>query len=696
MQFRCGATPMAGSLLVRSSAGTSKWVMPDAIGKTLRPSNAAPPIFERGEKIHVWSESRKDWLLGVVQEVFVTDTKTEGFEAKLNWKRRPDMQGLGMSGRNGIVKHCKWHQHSLQRLHARARDPLGHQLELFRQWSEPGRAVGCKVLQVLEERDKLDELEVVPMDEPAASGLLGATHSQLTQESPALATMLPSGLDERWAQEMQIPLEHLKEAIRLLQDLNLARLEQHQALERKRQEVALAWSEIGCEPPADIQASLLQCTSLEDLEELQCSAKRCHAAGSALTLEQLDQLLARAEEIPDCEGGQDFEKLPVDFVEETMPSQESCFFPDMEIPRKAEEDDAEKNPEGEAHLATPRKTKRPRRAANSIGTRQDEKLQSPILARPVSGTKARKRPKAKAKAKCKARPKAKAKATKAAQAKASRAKPKPKPRPSRAEPRHGAPGGFRKRISLKGRRPSAAKPSRKTATTCDVNDWEGDSLQGSPNPSEVEQLLGKISRQLHLEKSHVAGAVRLFNEGSTLPFIARYRKEQTGSMKEEDLRRVEREMSRVKDLEKKRGRVALALNRGKHLNPSLVESLLQAETVEEIEGLWAPFKAKRQTRAQKAKEQGLEPLAKILEVAAKEPGGVEEEAAEAAQQFVSPEVPDVQSALRAARDILAEQLAHRADLRQLARQALESKVLCRARRKPGADEERRKSVGSFL
>lgn len=75
-----GFTIPAGSLLVRSSAGTSKWVMPDAIGKTLRPSNAAPPIFERGEKIHFWSESRKDWLLGVVQEVFVTDTKTEGFD----------------------------------------------------------------------------------------------------------------------------------------------------------------------------------------------------------------------------------------------------------------------------------------------------------------------------------------------------------------------------------------------------------------------------------------------------------------------------------------------------------------------------------------------------------------------------------------------------------------------------------------
>lgn len=76
-----GFTIPAGSLLVRSSIGTSKWVMPDQIGKILRPSEApSADSFERGEKIHVWSESRQEWLLGVVQEIFLTDTKTEGFD----------------------------------------------------------------------------------------------------------------------------------------------------------------------------------------------------------------------------------------------------------------------------------------------------------------------------------------------------------------------------------------------------------------------------------------------------------------------------------------------------------------------------------------------------------------------------------------------------------------------------------------
>eukprot|EP00439_Symbiodinium_sp_Y106_P016980 s227_g2.t1 len=86
-----GFTIPAGSLLVRSSAGTSKWVMPDQISKTLRPSSSAQsapssslppgsPDFAKGEKIQVWSESRQVWLLGVVQEVFLVDSKSEGFD----------------------------------------------------------------------------------------------------------------------------------------------------------------------------------------------------------------------------------------------------------------------------------------------------------------------------------------------------------------------------------------------------------------------------------------------------------------------------------------------------------------------------------------------------------------------------------------------------------------------------------------
>ena len=189
-------------------------------------------------------------------------------------------------------------------------------------------------------------------------------------------------------------------------------------------------------------------------------------------------------------------------------------------------------------------------------------------------------------------------------------------------------------------------------------------------------------------------------------------------MNEEDLRRVEREMNRVKDLETKRARVALALQRGKHLTPDLSESLLQAESIEDIDGLWAPFKAKRQTRAQVAKSLGLEPLAAFLEEAAKQvpPSHVEappletSEAARAVQgaedsvagvrdvslektpmeiaaQFITAEVPDVQAVLKAARDILAEQFANRGDVRQLARTVLESKVRVQARRRGDADPE---------
>ena len=73
----------------------------------------------------------------------------------------------------------------------------------------------------------------------------------------------------------------------------------------------------------------------------------------------------------------------------------------------------------------------------------------------------------------------------------------------------------------------------------------------------------------------------------------------------------------MKDLEKKRGRVAVALNRGKHLTPSVLESLLQAETFEDLEELWTPYKLKRKTRAQVAKSQGLEPLAALVEDVAK-------------------------------------------------------------------------------
>eukprot|EP00435_Cladocopium_sp_Y103_P013012 s3213_g3.t1 len=348
----------------------------------------------------------------------------------------------------------------------------------------------------------------------------------------------------------------------------------------------------------------------------------------------------------------------------------------------------------------------------------------------------------KGKAKSKARAKGKAK---------SKAKAKARPqRPRTARP---VVRRFARRTVKKAAQRAGKQNGKRKAQG--VQDWDGSSENASPNPSDVEKLLGGpsqisrnlapwIAKQLQLDVGCVAGAVQLFQEGSTLPFIARYRKEKTGSMTEEDLRRVEREICRVKDLEKRRGRVAVALNRGRNLTPNVLESLLQAETMEELEELWAPFKAKRQTRAQMAKEKGLEPLAAFLQECAKgelsgvapvpvlsvpvidlcndgaelppvelppaeAPAPAETPAAqlaaaaelppmEVAAQFIGKDVPDVATALAAARDILAEQLAHRPDLRQVARDMLQKRVTLTSRRRSGGDaqeEQRFKTYWEF-
>lgn len=351
----------------------------------------------------------------------------------------------------------------------------------------------------------------------------------------------------------------------------------------------------------------------------------------------------------------------------------------------------------------------------------------------ISGTEPKRnvkgaKPKGKASAKSKpsrAKAKAKAKAKAPGKRKQRKAKKTKKPKVPKVSAKGSATTSRRKALRFTQRRQSIKQKKR-----FDVQDWDGSSENVTPNAIEVDTLLGGpsqisqnlsswIARQLNLDAVGVAGAVRLFQEGSTLPFIARYRKENTGSMNEEDLRRVEREMARVKDLEKRRGRVAMSLNRGKHLTPEVLETLLQAETMEDLDALWAPFKAKRQTRAQQAKSKGLEPLATLLQESAKSellgvsalttapidlsndtsPMPVDLPPLEAAERFVGNDVPDVAAALAAARDILAEQLAHRPDLRQLARDMLEKRVKLTSRRRSNSDtgeeEQRFKTYWDF-
>ncbi|CAE8594092.1 unnamed protein product [Polarella glacialis] len=197
-------------------------------------------------------------------------------------------------------------------------------------------------------------------------------------------------------------------------------------------------------------------------------------------------------------------------------------------------------------------------------------------------------------------------------------------------------------------------------------------------------LASWVAELVGLDPKKVAGAVKLFKDGNTLPFIARYRKEQTGSMNEEELRRVERELQRAEAVEGKRLKVAMALqDRGK-LSAELRLALMQASTLELIESIWYPFKSKRETRADQARARGLEPLAQLIEKLGRVRGmSPSEEAA----RFLSPEVQSTDEALAGARDIIAEKCAHRPDVKQQARISFSGKATFIARRRNAKADE---------
>jgi len=162
----------------------------------------------------------------------------------------------------------------------------------------------------------------------------------------------------------------------------------------------------------------------------------------------------------------------------------------------------------------------------------------------------------------------------------------------------------------------------------------------------------------------VAAVRALLDEGATVPFIARYRKERTGGLDEVAIRRIDEVRARLVELDKRRQVIVDALTDDGLLTPALADALARATTKTELEDLYLPFKKKRKTRASAARERGLGPLAERI-VAQPRSGDPRREAA----AFVSPAkgVADVDLALAGARDIVAEVVCERADVRQATR-----------------------------
>ncbi|MDD5898932.1 MAG: Tex-like N-terminal domain-containing protein, partial [Clostridia bacterium] len=178
-----------------------------------------------------------------------------------------------------------------------------------------------------------------------------------------------------------------------------------------------------------------------------------------------------------------------------------------------------------------------------------------------------------------------------------------------------------------------------------------------------------LCREFQLRVPQCENVLRLIDEGNTIPFIARYRKEQTGSLDDQVLREIYERLQYLRNLEKRRTEIENALREQNNLTQEIMQKLDAAVTMTELEDVYRPFRPKRRTRATIAKEKGLEPLSMLLMMQNQKTGSVEEMAA----PFVNLQkgVADVQEALQGARDILSEQISDDAD----ARKALRSLVM---------------------
>lgn len=194
-------------------------------------------------------------------------------------------------------------------------------------------------------------------------------------------------------------------------------------------------------------------------------------------------------------------------------------------------------------------------------------------------------------------------------------------------------------------------------------------------------MVEKIAAQIGCKPNQVAKTLQLLEEGATVPFISRYRKEATGGLDEVQIGNIKDLHERLLELEKRRETILVSLKEQDVLSRELREKVEAATTLQELEDLYLPYRPKRKTRATKAKELGLEPLAKILMAQN------ERFPETAAERFINGDVASVEDALQGARDIIAEWMNENAALRSRLRKMFlqEAKILSKGVK--GKEEE---------
>ena len=189
-------------------------------------------------------------------------------------------------------------------------------------------------------------------------------------------------------------------------------------------------------------------------------------------------------------------------------------------------------------------------------------------------------------------------------------------------------------------------------------------------------IIEQLARELNRPAEHIENVVRLLDEGNTIPFIARYRKELHGSMDDTALRTLEERLAYLRNLTERKERVKASIAEQEKLTDELAAAIDAAQTLAEVEDLYRPYKPKRRTRATVAKEKGLEPLAALLFAQERDCPRPEEAAAD----YLSAEkgVETVADALQGANDIVAEWISDDAAIRRSLRELLEKRGTLRS------------------
>jgi len=197
----------------------------------------------------------------------------------------------------------------------------------------------------------------------------------------------------------------------------------------------------------------------------------------------------------------------------------------------------------------------------------------------------------------------------------------------------------------------------------------------------MEKNITIIARKLGLQEWQVENTVRLLDDGSTVPFISRYRKEMTGSLDEVIILNIKDQYEKLRELDKRRDAIIKSVEEQEKMTPGLLQRINEAATMAELEDIYLPYRPKRRTRATIARENGLEPLAMLIL------GQSERDPASKAEAYLNDKVTDIEAAIAGACDIIAEIVNESDKARNALRRLMEREAVVFSKLVKGKEEE---------